>query len=382
MGLTSDACAYARALDALYAAAQDPALWPQALTASADYVGALGGILVRNPLDGGPAMIVGGRLCDDLNRLYATSYSDNLWCRAVRAAAPAGPVIAGSLVAERDLVRTACYADVIRPQGAIDMAFLNTAPLCQDGAVGGFGFALSRRHADDADGAERRLGRLAPHLHRALALSLRLSEAGAERLALAEALGRLTAGAVVLDGAGRVLLANAAGERMLAAGRSLGVDADRRLRAATAADTARLSEEVRAALDAAEPGRGLLRLRDQGRGGPLTVLVSPLPRPAFALMGHLGAAAVLVLVLGGGEPAGREAAARRAFGLSKAEARVAALVASGMDRPGAAALLGVSVETVKKHLQQCFNKTGTHGQMELARLILQLPPEAARTQAV
>ena len=365
---------YSRALDALYAACQDPLLWPKALTATADYVGALGGLLVRNYPHGQPGEIVGGRLCDTLNRSYITSYSDNLWTRAVRDAARPGPIIASSLVEERDLVKTVCYADIIRPHGAIDMAILGVDALSQDGSAGGFGFPLSRRYADDADGVVRRLARLSPHLRRALALSLQLSRAGAEHRTLSFMLECIHTGAIVLDGKARVLHVNAVAERILAKSRGLRIDADRQLGTATALGNLRLVEEIRAAMNVADSGReqAVLRLRDPGRETPLTLLVSPLPRPAFVLARGLEEARVMVLVLGG-EPVAAEALARHVFGLSAAEARVAMLVAGGKDRPEVAQALGVSVETVKKHLQQCFAKTGTHGQWEMARLILQLP---------
>jgi DNA-binding CsgD family transcriptional regulator len=61
------------------------------------------------------------------------------------------------------------------------------------------------------------------------------------------------------------------------------------------------------------------------------------------------------------------------YGLSKAESRVAALLASGYRLEQAAETLGVAYETVRKHLKQIFSKTGTYRQAELVRMLVTGP---------
>jgi DNA-binding CsgD family transcriptional regulator len=57
------------------------------------------------------------------------------------------------------------------------------------------------------------------------------------------------------------------------------------------------------------------------------------------------------------------------FGLTAAEARVAAEIASGAGIDGAAARLNVSRETARSHLRIVFDKTGKRRQAELAALL-------------
>lgn len=38
------------------------------------------------------------------------------------------------------------------------------------------------------------------------------------------------------------------------------------------------------------------------------------------------------------------------------------------------AMLGVTAATMNTHLRRCFEKTGTHSQVELARLFATFPP--------
>ena len=60
---------------------------------------------------------------------------------------------------------------------------------------------------------------------------------------------------------------------------------------------------------------------------------------------------------------------RDAYGLTRAEARVAFAVSAGTSVVATADALGVSANTVKTHLRSVFIKTGTRGQVELARLM-------------
>jgi DNA-binding CsgD family transcriptional regulator len=60
---------------------------------------------------------------------------------------------------------------------------------------------------------------------------------------------------------------------------------------------------------------------------------------------------------------------RDAYGLTRAEARVAFAVSAGTSVVAAADVLGVSPNTVKSHLRSVFMKTGMRGQVELARLM-------------
>jgi DNA-binding CsgD family transcriptional regulator len=63
---------------------------------------------------------------------------------------------------------------------------------------------------------------------------------------------------------------------------------------------------------------------------------------------------------------------RAAFGLTAAEARLAARIASGDGITAAAIALGVSRETVRTQLSAVFAKTNTHRQAELAALVARL----------
>lgn len=108
-------------------------------------------------------------------------------------------------------------------------------------------------------------------------------------------------------------------------------------------------------------------------GGTLLIRVMPVA----ALQGHDTLpvdkpAAKLCLSLR--PAAGPEAATalQRLYGLTGAEAKVAAEIARGTGRKAAAARLGISEATVRTHLSKIFAKTGVTRQAGIARLIAQL----------
>ncbi|WP_141728276.1 helix-turn-helix transcriptional regulator [Devosia insulae] len=66
----------------------------------------------------------------------------------------------------------------------------------------------------------------------------------------------------------------------------------------------------------------------------------------------------------------RIAGAQAVYGLSPAQARVAALIVEGRELAAAADLLKISINTARTHLQRAFDKTGAHSQPALVRRLL------------
>jgi DNA-binding CsgD family transcriptional regulator len=62
------------------------------------------------------------------------------------------------------------------------------------------------------------------------------------------------------------------------------------------------------------------------------------------------------------------------FGLTPAEARLAALLVAGTELHGIADTQRLSIETVRAQLKSVFNKTNTHRQTDLVSLFLRLTP--------
>lgn len=175
--------------------------------------------------------------------------------------------------------------------------------------------------------------------------------------------------ALALDPNGCVLGANAAAEAIFdddlrVRGRRLLVR-DRR----AAADLAALVHQLPTAPDTVTIMAAPIIVRRDGRR-PLVIHGSSL---GAAARGSLCGACVLLVVNDlRPRPGPDPSLIARAFGLTRAEARLASLVASGMVPDQAARRIGVSRETARSQLKAVYAKTDTHRQSELVALLLRL----------
>lgn len=90
-----------------------------------------------------------------------------------------------------------------------------------------------------------------------------------------------------------------------------------------------------------------------------------------------GAAAVIVQDPGETAPMPAEALAEL-YGLTLAESRVLEHIGQGETPQEAAERLGISLTTVKTHLQRIFAKTETTRQADLVRLVTRATPPVRR----
>jgi DNA-binding CsgD family transcriptional regulator len=377
---------HAVAVDAIYRAAASPQLWPDTLTLLADYVGAIGGLLVYgNPADPSSGVLMTGRLRDDLSRLYLERYALNPLARAM-AKAPFGQVQVTSRLADAAAIRrTAYHADILAPQAIEDQVAINHPSLTRNGAAGGVGFPLNARQTDELGAIAVRFGRLAPHLARAIDFNLQLGRQENGMWQVQHILDAMPSAAVLINRKGGIIRMNAAADALLreADGISIIKSDGLRLSAHSPAEARRLSAGIMQALAVARGDdqgfNDALRIsRPSGRPA-LLVLITPLPPSSFSLFEAVdGGARAMVQLVDAQRPASVQAESLRiAAGLTAAEARVAALIGGGLTTLAAAAVLGISANTVKTHLARCFDKTGVRSQVALARLLASIPVRAS-----
>jgi DNA-binding CsgD family transcriptional regulator len=372
-------------LDQIYGAVADPHRWPEVLTRISDDIGALGGMLIYNAPPGARSLLVLGRVSEERSEIYRKHYAWNPWTYAMMKVPFGKAVLANSLLKPGTIPKTAFYADILAPQGIADSLNISHRAMAQDGGIGGISFNLGAGSADRADDSVRRLQRLTPHLSRAVDATLKLGHLADGTRQLARVLHLMPNPALLLDAKGRITLANPAAEALLRERDGLALDRDGGLQLAAAlpAEKAALSRALAQALAVAS-GTGTelgepLRLTRSSGAAPLLVLPVPLPPPAFALWEMLEQARVLVLIVDPSAQSRATAAAIQAtFGLTPAEARVAVLIGSGLGGPETAAMLGISPSTVKTHLKRCFEKTGVHSQVGLARILGALPIDPSK----
>ncbi len=373
-------------IERLYDAAVGAADWHEALGSLAGiFNGTAAALGIVGPRAPGRVVQVGVDPACKARYLERHAGRNELAARS--AALPVGTVVTDrDLMPRSEFLRTAFYNECLRPNGLTSLMNLRAAR-GESGAVGNVCILRSADQGDFGPEEVELFRSLAPHLRRAVAVHVRLAEAEGERRALSETLQRLSHAAFLVDAGAVVRLANTAGAEMLAKRDGLFADAGdgMALRAARSGETAALRRSVAAAAAAAArsgggggaaagpPEAGRLRLSRPDKAA-LMVTAVPLTAAGLAAAGLPPAPTVLLLVT---DPEAKAqspspAVLRETFGLTPAEAEIAARAARGEGMPAAAEALGISPGTARLHLHRVFEKTGAHRQAELTALLSRL----------
>ena len=306
---------------------------------------------------------------------YQEHAGDNIWMQKFHAGPmprPGDVIASHRLLDEADLVRHKYYNEFLKRYGffasvgavlEVRERELTTVTILRDRGPGTF-------RKDE----ERYLARVAPHLRNVYRVEQRFAAARSARAVLAEVLDRLPTAVIALDPELRVVLANGAAERLLAGG-----DGIRRSQGAVVIGDQGAARSLRQAV------AGLARaLKGEGAAAGCAFLIA---RPSFLRpytataipvrpivpRGAAGNACCLLLVEDPEEQVmPPERRLMDIWGLTEAEARVAALLAAGHAPREVAGTLQVSFNTVRTHLQRIFAKTDTARQGELIGLLTRL----------
>ena len=296
----------------------------------------------------------------------------NLFAKAITL--PAGEFMnLTELIPEAEFLRSRFYTEWMRPQdlrhlllGMIDRSESHTS---------GFGFL--RRHGARPFGNQEvdLLARLAPHMQRAVHVQEIVAAADLKARATERALDALLVGAALVDADGGVLATNRRAEALLERKEGLWLECGH-LRAERSEDTAtlrRLISDATSGIGGGPERGGVLALSRVGVEHPFVAFVTPV-RPAVVGVPWLKQGAALVLISDPEElPQLAEPGLCRLYGLTPAEARVAARIAQAKSIEEIASELGVKVSTVRAQLRQVLAKTDTRRQAELVRLLLTGP---------
>lgn len=265
--------------------------------------------------------------------------------------------------------RSPIHNDFFRPQRFSTCLYsvLQGAP--RYGTLAAYGFQPRGEFSPEEVAAFQRI---IPHFTRCLQIRQRLLGAEQERFGATEALDRLPFGVVFVGFQCEVLFVNRAAEAVLHQADGLSVS-HQRLRAATGERSAELDRLIGGAA-ATTAGRGTsaggtLALSRPSGLRPLLVQVMPLRYNSLVFSPRAPAAVVFIA-----DPEAKqelpEAVLSRTFGLTPQQAALARLLAEGHNLNEAAERLGVTRNTAHSHLNQIYQKTGTHRQSELVRLLL------------
>ena len=361
----------------IYEAALQPQQWQHVLEQVQGYLNATSSILFLRDCNTMDAPFV---VSQGLDRQRLQAYHDYYIRKdpnfAYRLDKPEGTITASHrIVPDAKFLESEYYRDFLRPQGAFYTAGVT---LVRDATrIATFGVQRPRPAGPFESEELERLRTLYPHLRRAFQIGRELAGSEVERQAMLVLLERLPTGVLLLDEGRRVVFLNRRAQAMLAAGDGL---------AMTPQGLASADEEFQAALDklirgAVETGAGrgthpggALALPFTGGREAYQVLVTPLRTERLRVdVGRGRICAAVFVQLRDSQPTLSVELLRELFGLTPAEARVAAALVQGRKPEEIAADAEISRFTVRAQLSAIYEKLGVHRQAEVVQRVLSSP---------
>lgn len=277
---------------------------------------------------------------------------------------PDGRIFDSSLYLSRDYYEDSAYIDWIRSRAGFSHWLVGYS-MREDGLT--FGVALHCADRDDPHppGAREIFSLAFEHLDRAHRLATRPPALDCTEEAI-----------LILDGSERLVACSPAADRLLAAADGL-TCRNRRLTTSSCTQRALWDRLVQSAVSAVSSGGlgGTIAIQRPSGRKSLIATIDPLPLQGG--LGGLRLGAVVRLIDPEAEPRPPIARWRALWGLTAAEARVLeAFVAAQGDLRCLGDRLGISYNTVRTHMARIFEKTQTHSQPELMRLLAHVPSES------
>jgi DNA-binding CsgD family transcriptional regulator len=362
---------YSRLVSSIYDAALDFEQWPIVLERLTDALEGSSAVLRMGNLLKTQGKWISARIDPTFDQLHAAYYKEQnaLWQRAGQRSVETC-VSDREVIPKEELARTEFYHDFLLPQDT--HTALRTYVLAEEDWQAVISIGRSPRRGEWEREHLDLLRRVAPHLHRAAQINLRLGAARFDAESSAEVLNNLACGVMILNGDGKALFVNRAAAAIVAAADGINLDATGLGVAERRQSSALRKLIAAAAMGGAEPkaAGGVLSLSRLSGRRPLAVLVAPLHVAAGWFVTRQPRAVVFV-VDPEGAPIVPEKYLQGLYNLTPAEAAVAVRVLRGEGLQAVADSLRITLATVCTHRRRVFEKTGTRRQAELIRLILE-----------
>ncbi len=361
----------------IYEAAEDSSRWTVFLERFAAAIGSEGTALwIENSCCSEPQITAAVRLDPVYLREYEEHFAaTNVWLPLCNRRFRPGEVrYSQAVTSDSELQRTEWYNDYLRRQNLFYSAGLVVAPGEPSSAY--MTTVRSQAKGEFTEQEGQVFLALRPHLKRAM----QFHQHQAVYRASTEVLDYFPTGVILFGTDGRVLLLSRQAQLILDQRDGLCLSRQE-LTTERRDETNALRRLIQ---EATQTGAG----RGIGSGGTLAIsrlshrrsfslLVCPL-RPSTLVLGSGQPVAVVFVSDPEQQPETNPDRLARLFGLTPAEAKVAAVLLQGKGLDEAAGELQISYRTVRAHLRRIFQKTGTCRQGELVRLLITSPAALRR----
>ncbi len=359
-----------------YSASMDPRFWPTALAKLREAIGAQACALASYDFAAGTGKI---DQADGIDIQSISSYSEvyarsNIWLQREEMFRSPGAVWTGAeLVSDAEKEGNEYFQHWLAPQNLEQQVF----GLLERQSNSALYLFAARPEAAGPFTAENiaLLRRLLPYLQRSLRSGELLRRSQDVRRIATDTLEIMPIGVIQISLGGAILAANRVAREVMAVkdvltvGRS-GLEVERDGR------RVRFRDLISDAMKRTQHNQRGLQMafsvpRPQGRR-PLSFAILPVRLPSHNVSWEEPAAVIFI-----GDPDRKseidENRLRQLYGLTNAEARVAALLACGHRLDEIAEMLNVAYETTRKHLKKVLSKAETDRQAELVRMIVTGP---------
>lgn len=366
--MVTDLGAFSRLVTSIYDTVTEPRLWVDCMAEIGHAFDATGaGLIVAG--SGVQRSVLAASIPADARESYQSYYSGLDHVLAAMEAAPIGLIHPGTAVIDRH-AQTEFNADWMRPHHMDDGIFVR---LTGGRSTTTFIVAAQQQSSPFCGGERFQLmNALLPHLQQAMRIQRQIARCDADIRNLEEVVDNIAPAVLVLTSALSITRTNLAAEQILSD--DDGLSGSQRVLSAAHAPTRMMLRTSVTAVTRPDRRPGHARTfkcpRPSGRQ-PYVIHVLP-SRPT--LVRDAEPRALVIIVDPARNPAPPHATLRVLYELTDAEARIALLALRGEGISPIATELSLSVSTVKTHLQHVFEKTGTHRQAELVRLLAQIQP--------
>ena len=367
-------------IGSIYDTVLDKATWPTVLEGVCRHVrGRASRIYWRDASNGKGETVYSWGIAPEFLQLYRERYVTlNPLFPASVFIKPGEVFSSRELIPSEEFEQSRFFREWAAPQGFLDAAIFNIQRYQASAAA--FTILTGRDYGLVDDRMRHRLGLLAPHLQRAAIIRREIDRNAENAQSLEAALEHVDAGVVLLDPAGRAVWVNGAAEAVLARGDLLRSSATGLSLASPSADRL-LREGLALAPDENEeilhPRPALIRMTDR-EGGEWVACLMRLRRETATQQAfdHVARSAIAALFVRRAERAAEWSveASARSYGLTPAEVRVLHVALEIDTVADMARAVGLSPNTVKKHLSAIFAKMGVSRRAGLIKAVMSVGP--------
>jgi DNA-binding CsgD family transcriptional regulator len=354
---------FSKMVSAVYACAVEPARMDESITTIYQTLGAKGGALLV--AHGAVRNQIAAVLPADAAQTYRQYYWRVDHVLDDVEAGPVGVVRTGSELMTPDH-RSEFLNDWNRPNDLEDGMFVR---LTSGIAAASFLVTAPRRQEPFGSGDRlKAMNALTAHLQQAMRTYDKFAENGRVNQGLVAMVDGMRHGTALIGPAGRVRFSNTAAEDILRAADGLSLHAQC-ITATVGPTQAHLGKAIHHAVvgdrDGIRCGHSMLCARPSGRRPYAVHIVPSQPHDAGALM---------IIIDPERETMPAPALLAQLFSMTQAEAQIALGILRGAPPKQLAEQMSVSLATVRTHLQHVFDKTDTHRQADLVRILTNLLP--------